>query len=286
MATIVKQRGKWRVQIRRAGVSLSRTFTHKKDASLWAKMTEVELELMERRGEESPGLTAKPERQAPSPKAKGITLRELITRYRDTVTINKKGKKQETHCLNAFLRHQICALAMSDVKRGDFAAYRDQRLKTVKPITLKRELSIIRTAIEVARDEWDVAIPTNPLDKLRLKAQATARDRRLQDGELERIVEGAKSYPNPLVLPVILFAIETGMRRGEIFRMRWEHLDAATRCLTIPETKNGYVREIPLTDKTWTILEALGARASGPVFQVKVNCFRIAWTRLKTRLVD
>jgi integrase len=286
MATIVKQRGKWRAQIRRAGVSLSKSFPTKNDAVIWAKLTERELALRVERGSSegvSPGLEPGVG-DAPQAEPNGMTLGGLITTYRDTVTPKKRGRAQETHSLNAFLRHPICSLELSKVKTGHFAAYRDERLRTVKPITLKRQLSIIHNAFEIARDEWDIAIPSNPLDKLRLKAMVTQRDRRLKDGELEKIIEAAGKCKNLLVLPVILFAIETGMRRGEIFAMRWENLDSESSCLHIPKTKNGYARDIPLTDRAWTILEGLWRRTSGPVFLIKVNCFRIAWTRIKNTL--
>ncbi|MBJ7543935.1 hypothetical protein JDN41_10210 [Rhodomicrobium udaipurense] len=65
----------------------------------------------------------------------------------------------------------------------------------------------------------------NPLDKLILIAPAVRRDRRLQEGELE-LIEDAKARKSPLILPIILFAIETGMRRSEILNMQWRHIFA------------------------------------------------------------
>ncbi|MBJ7535079.1 tyrosine-type recombinase/integrase [Rhodomicrobium vannielii ATCC 17100] len=74
---------------------------------------------------------------------------------------------------------------------------------------------------------------------------------------MELIIEDAKARKNPIILPIILFAIETGMRRSEILAMRWQHIDLRTRVLSIPETKNGHPRKIPLTTKALEILERL-----------------------------
>ena len=271
MATLVSRNGKWRAQIRRAGgPSLSKTFTHKRDAQLWSRQTELELE----RGE----LPVDRETQL-----NGLKLADLVIRYRDTITPKKKGKEQETYWLNAFLRHPISASSVSELKTQDFATYRDDRLKTIKPVTLKRQLAVIHNLFEIARHEWGIAIGDNPLDKLRFKAQATKRERRLKDGELVRIVADASKRKNPLVLPIILFAIETGMRRGEILAMRWRDVDFGSGCLLIPETKNGYPREIPLTDKAWEIIEGLDRRTAF-VFPISANCFRLTWLRIIKRL--
>ncbi len=104
-----------------------------------------------------------------------------------------------------------------------------------------------------------------------------------KDGELVRIVADASKRKNPLVLPVILFAIETGMRRGEIFAMRWQDIDFGSRCLLIPETKNGCPREIPLSDKAWEILQVLDRRSKG-VFPISANLFCLTWKRIIKRL--
>ncbi len=181
MATIISRGGKWRVQIRRAGIALSKTFYLKRDASLWAKLTELELD----RGMLPAAIKSNPKPRNPQTRdnqtaPKSMTLSDLVTRYRDTITPKKKGQEQETYWLNAFLRHPISALCLSELKTEDFARYRDDRLKTIKPVTLKRQLAVIHNLFEVARDEWSVAIGDNPLDKLHFKAKATKRDRRLK----------------------------------------------------------------------------------------------------------
>jgi integrase len=271
MATITKRNGKYTVQVRRLGYpSSNKTFAHKKDAETWAKQKELEIE----RGELPTNHRTE---------LKGLTIGELIDRYKDTVTVRKKGKGPEQYVLSAFLRHPLASKPVADITTEDWAKYRDERLQEVTPVTLKRQLAVIHNVYTVAKEEWKLSIKDNPLDKLALKAKPVRRDRRLQDGELERIIEDAKQRKNPLILPMILLAIETGMRRGELLAMQWKHLDLRNRTLLIPDSKNGTPRRIPLTKKAMEVLEGLDP-VSDAVFEISANAVKLTWDRMMAHL--
>ena len=82
MANIRKHRDKWQVRIRRAGLQpLSKSFAVRKDANEWARQMEVRADRAE---------------LPTDPKAlQRITLAELIVRYRDTVSVKKRGYENE-----------------------------------------------------------------------------------------------------------------------------------------------------------------------------------------------
>ena len=205
MATIRKRGAKWQVQIRRVGVrSVSRTFHVRKDADAWARQMEVQADRCE---------------LPDDPRAlQQVTLGQLVERYRDTVSVKKRGSDVERIVLAAFLRHPICRKRLSDIGPEDFASYRDERLKAIKPSTLKRELSPLHNMFAVARDEWGLPLRENPLDKVRLKLAPTNRERRLKDGELDQLLLASRSCRNGLIAPMVMLAVETGMRRGEIVK--------------------------------------------------------------------
>lgn len=187
MATIRKRGDRWQVQIRRKGCSpLSKTFVLKRDADLWARNTEAQAD--------------RAEFPLDKEQYQDLNLTELVCRYRDEITPRKKGYSQETYRLNAFLRHPICQRKVLQVSTSDFAQYRDDRLQVVTPKSLKTELAPIHNMFEVARDEWGIPITENPLDKLRLKYVDQRRERRLKDGELDRIISEAQKCKNPLVV--------------------------------------------------------------------------------------
>jgi integrase len=125
-------------------------------------------------------------------------------------------------------------------------------------------------------------IKENPIRKLKLKAPDRRRERRLNEGDLTRLLEAGKATKNPFILPIIEFAIETGMRRGEILAMRWDHIQEAHRALLVPLSKNGQPRVLPLSLAALRLLERV-RRTSERVFPISSNAFRLAWERLRRR---
>ena len=275
MATLRKRGDKYQVQIRRVGQApVSKTFHELKDARAWARMMEV-------RADQGELPTDR--------KALNVTLGELVNRYRDTISIRKKTATAERIVLAAFALHPICRKSLAQISTADFAIYRDDRLKVIKPVSLKRELVPIHNLFEIARDEWGLPIRENPLDKLRLDAPDQRRERRLRDGEWMKLVKAAQKCRNKLVPPIIRLAVETGMRRGEILALRETDFNADNQCLLIRETKNGHSRTIPLSSSATEIIRErvrnLGKSEdqNGRLFPITANSLRLAWTRATKR---
>ena len=270
MATIRKRGSKWQAQVRRSGHrGISRSFILRKDAVAWAR----EMEIRAERSDLPPDTKI----------LNSLTLSDVVLRYRDTISIEKRGYQVERAVLTAFLRHHICRKFLSQITTVDFASYRDERLRTIKATTLKRQLSPLQNMFEVAPDEWQLPIRENPLSKLRLTIPPQRRERRLKDSELERLVKSAQRCRNPLVLPLILFALETGMRRGEILSAKWDQVDLQRRSLILPHTKNGHSRVIPLSTKAVGLLTSL-AQSDERVFPISANALRLAWERVRARV--
>jgi integrase len=268
MASIRRRRDKWQVQIRRKGRgALSRSFHILKDAEEWARHMEV--------------LADRSDLPADPSALRGVTLGQLVERYRDTVSPRKRTYKAERLVLNAFLRHPICRRPVSDITTAHFAGYRDERLNDIKPASVKRALVPIHNLYEVARTEWDLPIRENPLTKLKFVDSDQRRERRLRPGELGALIEAAKLTRNKSVLPIVTLAMETAMRRGEILAIRKQHINLDKRTLLIPESKNGRARTIPLSIPA---TELLGRQlCEGRLFPLSANAFRLAWQRLTKR---
>ncbi|ANT53448.1 integrase [Mesorhizobium amorphae] len=281
MASIRKRGQRYHVQVRRIGFATrTKSFTKRSDATEWARLIEGQIDRQE---------------LAPCRKTlKDITLADLVTRYRDEVVPTKRGGDVETIVLNSFLRHSICRKVLSELRPSDFAAYRDERLKDRKAdgspkITaksLKRQLAPVNNMFRHAAVEWEIPLRGNPMDGLKLRVVDQRRERRLRDGEGARLVTAAKKTRNRYVLPIILFAIETAMRRGEILSLRWRDIDLERGSATILETKNGYKRVIPLTDDAMSILTTIRPDDAKPIdlaFPITPVALRQSWDRLTER---
>jgi integrase len=219
----------------------------------------------------------------PNPKIlEQVTLGQLVQRYIDVVSPRKRTKDTEQTVLRAFLRHRICTKTLAQLGVSDFVAYRDERLILIKPSSLKRSLVPIRHLFEVARDEWGYPIKSNPLAKLKIAESDSRRERRLRSGELDRLLEAASSCRNKLMKPLILFALATGMRRGEMLGLRMQHLDLERRTIFIPQSKNGHSRTLPLMNEALVALQG-HLPAKDHIFPVSPNAVRLSWEHLRAR---
>ncbi len=274
MATIRKiKSGKFEVQIRRKGtVPVSKSFVKKSDAEQWARHMETKAD----RGD----------LPTPVKVLDSYTVKDIIERYRDNITVKKLSADTETYILDAFLRQSISKLSLAQITSSHFIKYRDKRLKSVKAGTINRELGIIKHAFDMADREWNIPIRNNPLSKISKLKVNNARNRRLVTGEYQLLMDALGHTRNDLIKPIINFAIETGMRRGEILRLKWSDIDYDARVLFIPITKNGHSRTIPLTSNAIGILQGLEGEyhnINNKVFPLSGNAVKMAWQRLVER---
>ncbi len=185
--------------------------------------------------------------------------------------------------LQRLIRDPVSGIRASQLTSQAIAVFRDRRLLDGRR-TCHYDLILIRHCLKIAMNEWDVMMSANPVDRVKMPPSSPAPKRRLKDGEFERLEEASMQTKNPHIWPVIVFAIETGMRRGEILGLRWEHVDLHRRIAYLPLTKNGSSREVPLSTKTDQVLERQRQRNDTLLpFPVTANGFRLAWDRLRGR---
>ena len=237
-------------------------------AELWARQTEAEADRS--------GLPVDPRQ------LQRLTVADLITRYRDTVTVRKRGREFEIVRLNAMLHHPFAETVLSNLTSSVFTAYREERLRVCKNETVRRELSMLHHVFEVARNEWSLPLLSNPVAGVRKPPANKSRDRRLNDEE-ESLLNACQVCRNALVEPLVRFAIETGMRRAEMLSLAWKDFDPVTRTLHIEHTKNGHPRTIPLSSQAIRIIENLPRNDDTRLFPISANALRLAWTRVKRR---
>lgn len=274
MATLRKRSGKWQVQVRKDGHNLSKTFHLREDAQRWAREQERLIDL----GEALPSVPKEGD---------SLTLGELLGRYRSEVTPRKRSAVPESYLLRSIQRHTIAELKVSSVTQVSVGDYRDYRLTQVSPSTVRRELAILQHAFNVARKEWGIPLPD--LREVSKPTPAKARERRLTEDDLKSLSEAFRQCSNPIVKPAFLFALATGMRRGEVLSLRWSHIDPQANTAFLPLTKNGSSRSVPLSPMALQALRLLPETKgnhkalNGPVFPISANALRLSWERLKRR---
>ena len=200
MATIRKRESSWHVQIRRKGLpSVTRSFSSKNTALDWARNQEVQIERQAHLGSRS---------------INGMTLGELLARYRQQVLPRLKGKIQEESrfCL---LEKEFGQTKPTAFSSHHVASYRDKRLAIVRPVTVKRELSVLSQLVNHAESDWNVILPAgNPVRRIRRPRFFNERSRRISTDEEARPRDSLSRAP--VVKDIVILALETAMRRGEI----------------------------------------------------------------------
>ncbi len=265
MATFRKRTNKWQAIVRNKALGTkSKSFSSKALAIKWA----IELEESIERNKHDKLLPAE------------TTLSDLLSRYKSEITPQKRGSLTEARRINRLLKDPISLTRVDKLTSQRLALFRDRRLSDGIR-TCQYDLIIIRHCIKIAIFEWGLDLYSNPVDFVKLPPTSKPRQRRLRKEEYNSLVVAAEQTQNPHILPVINFAIETGMRRGEILSLQWGNVFFEKKIASLHLTKNGDGREVPLSSKALSILKQ--QRKYPSPFPVTSNAFRLAWDRLRKR---
>jgi integrase len=269
MATIRQRSGKWQAIVKRKGHPYTvHTFTLRKDAEKWARQQESLIDS---------GLWV--DRTT----ANQTTLEELLERYAMEVTPLKRSPKAELQRINQYKANKLSKLSVSAITPKLIAELRDDRLKVVSSSTVLRELSLLSHVFTVATRDWGIALQTNPVKLIRKPSHGKPRDRVLNDAERHRLLQECSKCTNPWVLPVVVFALETGARRGEILALERRNLNLQLNTAKLIITKSGARRTIPLSPACIAMLKSLPASIEGKVFPVSIEALKQAYERAVVR---
>jgi integrase len=107
--------------------------------------------------------------------------------------------------------------------------------------------------------EWDKAV-INPVKKVKLFKEDNLNYRFLSEEESKKLIYSANGY----IRDIIIMALNTGMRLGEILSLQWENVDLGLRMITIKESKNQTFRSVPINDSLYSTLVENKDKVRGP----------------------
>ena len=273
MATFVQRPGPngkrvWQALVRRRGYpQQTRTFDSKGKAEVWAAGIESEM---------GRGVFVS------RAEAEGTTLAEALVRYAVEVSNKKKSGPREAYTIRVWQESVLGPRALASIRGKDIAqAVRNFEARGLAPNTIRIHLALLSHLFNTARTAWGMESLTNPVDLVKGQRPKLpgGRTRRLVADELPRLLAAAHTYGGEIG-PLITWAIETAMRRGEIAAMRWDHLDRRARVLLIPETKTGTPRRVPLSTAALGVLDQLPRRIDGRVWAMRPDSISQAFERV------
>ncbi|SEF48471.1 site-specific integrase [Nitrosomonas ureae] len=259
MATITKiPSGTFKVQIRKVGIpAITKTCKTKTDAQKWARLIESEMDR---------GIFIN--RQ----EADRVTVAELIDRYIQEVTPLKRSAIKDKQRM-LYLKKQFGHYVVSQLQSKHIAAHRDKRLAEGKQgSTVIKEIGSMSHLLDISIKDWGIPLINNVATLVRKPKQSRGRDRRLVEDEEHMLLQAAKNSKSPLLAPMILLALETGMRLGELLSLDWNNIDLKKQTALLPITKNGDSRTVPLSKKAIETLKGIPR---------KLNDSRVFWTWLR-----
>jgi integrase len=275
--------GKWRVQVRRAGIYRAATFQTRREAKDWAASIETQAHHIATSG------------FAPVPK--GATLADLIDKYNETQA--KLPGKTKAATL-AMLKRDLGKVKLSSLSAIVLRDFIDRRTEAgAGGVTIAADLSFLSAVLKWGRHARQLDIP----ERLALEARGSLKHRGLNtrgqertreptDEELARLYAHWQASPRQIIdmTTVCRFALASGMRLGEICRIEAADVDATARTVIIrdrkdPRNKAGNDQTVPLLADAWAIVAPLlPAAEGGMLFPYRADSVSTAFTRACAQL--
>ncbi len=219
------------------------------------------------------------EYQPPATKAAGSlpeTLNDILTRY--DLEVAPQHRSGTSRFNIRILKRTLGDTPLAKFDAQAVAKWRDERLQSVKPPTVARNLNTLSAILNHARKEWCYAI-NNPIADIKRPSQGKPRSRRMEPGEEVRLLEALQTRYGR----VVRFALATGMRRGEVLSLTWQNVDWSRRVALLPVTKTGEARRVPLSSVAMRILEEGRQEPvqsiTGVVFDIHHIALEKAWQK-------
>lgn len=227
-----------RVKIRLKGHSPeTATFARLTDARRWAQATEAAI----REG-----------RYFKTAEAKRHTLADLVDRYILEVLPHKPKNASNTKLHLLWWKVKLGHLSLADLNaaaivqcRNDLMGTITRRKRPMSASTVVRYMAALSHAMNIAMKDWGWLEDT-PMRKVSKPREPRGRDRFLSDAERTALLSACQNSSSRWLYTVVVLALSTGMRSGEILGLHWAQVDLTRGQVLLRDTKNGSSRAVPL----------------------------------------
>jgi site-specific recombinase XerD len=191
---------------------------------------------------------------------KKILFSDFFPRYLDFSRTNKaySSFKRDIVSSNSFLP-EFGDKYLFEIIPQMIEEYKTNRLRQgVTPATVNRELSCLRHLFNLAI-EWGYLMK-NPMQNVKLLKEPPGRTRYLRTEEIERLLNIIDSFPKDIrsyLRPIVLIALNTGLRKREILQLRWKDIYFEKRKITVSVTKTNEIRIVPMNETIYRELKEM-----------------------------
>lgn len=246
---------KYRVCVSVKGKRLTRvadnlTIAREIEAALKGDLVRDEFEIADHRAQDKP-----------------LTLAEVWDKYLPWAKEHKKSWKDDEYYYHKHIEPRFGPKALSDISAFDIEKMKTDLKKGLsvrgRPFatqTIKHQVVIIRRLFNLAR-KWNLYEGKNPVDSVSMPKVDNQKTEMLSDDEAQRLLDTLENWPCRESAAFVAFAMFTGLRRGELFRLAWNDVDFERGSVTLRNPKGG---------KTTTI--SVSTQALDTIWDLPVTC--------------
>jgi len=184
---------------------------------------------------------------------KKIKFKDFADEYIENYAkVNKRSWKDDEYCLDR-LKRFFESLYLHDVSSYDIEKFKLEILNSgLSKARVNRYLALLKKMFNLAID-WNY-LKENPLRRVKLFSERdNLKERILSPEEEEKLLEASSEH----LRPIIITALCTGMRRGEILSLKWNKIDLSRRTIRVDKAKSGKIRILPINDALFKELSIL-----------------------------
>lgn len=244
---------------------LSKTFTRRTDAVIWAKRLEANQEAVTALGS----------------KGSKMTFQDLVDEYteqwqgKDQFWINRKsfwvnelGSYRLKDLTTDLMRQKLKNFHQGACVRGNGAKGKTTTLaKTRSAATVNRHKNTLSGIFKYATQQG--YMPDNPLCRISRLKDPSKKVRYLNDNERTVLLAACQSSEWPRLYLLVMMAMTTGMRKSEILGLRWNAIEFSSGLAKLETSKNGEPRMVPIPSMTLAELKKIREVGNGLVFPSK-----------------
>ena len=180
---------------------------------------------------------------------KRVLFEEFAEEYFEYSRVNKAKSSFERDVLSiSHLKEAFGGVLLSEISTEQIEKYKIMRRNEVSPASVNRELACLSHMFTLAR-KWEI-ISHDPTKSVKKFKEPPGRIRFLTYDEINQLLDNCA----PHLKPIIITALNTGMRKSEILNLEWRSVDLIQKIITMRKSKNNEMRTIPINNTLYKTL--------------------------------
>ena len=172
-----------------------------------------------------------------------VTLSEFGERYIEYAKANKRSWLRDEQIM-VHLNAALGPLQLADIGPFPIERYKIERVKVASPATVNREIALLKHMFNLA-EQWGLFRGRNPMKGIKFLSENNLQFRSVTEAEEATLLR----YCSPYLQDLVVFAINTGFRLGEILKLKWEEVDLDHGTVRTLVRKTQQMIDLPLNDE-------------------------------------